>query len=166
MEEWRDIVGYEGYYQVSSIGNIRNVQTGKIRKLKPRSNGYVIVDLYKNNECKWFRVHRLVAEAFIPNPLNLPVVMHLDNNKSNNNYLNLQWGTVSENTKQAFDDGLISKADYFLLTNEIDSIICKGYEELIELTGYGKSQLGTLIKNQLPLRKGEYKNFIIYKMSK
>lgn len=52
------------------------------------------------------RVHKLVAQAFIPNPDNKPIVMHLDNNKANPNYKNLKWGTISENTKQAYIDGL------------------------------------------------------------
>lgn len=56
---------------------------------------------------KYLRVHRLVAEAFIPNPEGYDIVMHLDNDKSNNSASNLKWGTVSENTQQAYDDGLI-----------------------------------------------------------
>lgn len=165
LEEWKEIIGYEGLYEISSYGNIRNMKTGKIRNLQPGKNGYVKVDLYKDGDCSWFRVHRLVAEAFIPNPLNLPVVMHLDNDKSNNYYLNLKWGTVSENTKQAFDDELICTADFFMIYNGEYTIICRGYNELIEYTGYGKSQLNYYIKYHEPLKKGNYKGYIIEKIS-
>ena len=105
--EWRDIVGYEGYYQVSEFGDIKNVKTNKIRKTRINSrHGYIDVDLYKDGKCSWKRVNRIVAEAFIPNPDELPVVMHLDNNKQNCNVENLKWGTTQENTQQAFNDKL------------------------------------------------------------
>lgn len=70
-------------------------------------NGYVYIGItYPNIGNKQRRVHVILAKAWIPNPNNLPIVMHLDNNKQNNCIENLKWGTVSENTKQAFDDGL------------------------------------------------------------
>lgn len=70
-------------------------------------NGYVYVG-FKSADGKMIqrRVHRLVAEAYLPNPNNLPVVCHKDNNKANPDLSNLKWGTVSSNTKEAFDDGL------------------------------------------------------------
>ena len=72
-----------------------------------KHNGYLYTALQKNNgEMIQRRVHILVAEAFIPNPDNLPIVMHKDNNKANPDINNLKWGTVSENTKQSFDDKL------------------------------------------------------------
>ena len=73
-----------------------------------KHNGYLYTALQKNNgEMIQRRVHILVAEAFIPNPDNLPIVMHKDNNKANPDINNLKWGTVSENTKQSFDDKLL-----------------------------------------------------------
>ena len=165
MEDWKEIIGYEGLYEISSYGNVRNMKTGRIRKLNPGKNGYVQVDLYKEGKCEWFRVHRLVAEAFVPNPLNLPVVMHLDNNKSNNYYLNLKWGNVSENTKQAYDDMLLITSEFFMLTDGEYTIICRGYDELVKLTNYGKTQLNYYIKYQEPLKKGNCKGYIIYKIS-
>ena len=102
---WKYVVGYEDFYKISEFGDILNVKTNKIRKTRPNTkHGYIDIDLYKNGKCRWKRVHRLVAEAFVPNPDNLPIVMHLDNNKQNNHYTNLKWGTISKNTKQAFDD--------------------------------------------------------------
>lgn len=71
-----------------------------------KTNGYVYCNITFDEGQKQRRVHKLVAQAYIPNPNNLPVVMHLDNNKENCCVNNLKWGTVSENTQQAFDDGL------------------------------------------------------------
>ena len=69
-------------------------------------NGYLYCGITYEDGQKQRRIHRLVAEAYIPNPENLPVVMHLDNNKQNCNVENLKWGTVQENTQQSFDDKL------------------------------------------------------------
>ena len=71
-----------------------------------KNNGYLYCGITYPEGQKQRRVHILVAEAYLPNPNNYPVVMHIDNNKANPNIENLQWGTVSQNTKTAFDDGL------------------------------------------------------------
>lgn len=79
-----------------------------------KHNGYLYVSIKKSDGCQiQRRVHILVAKAYIPNPNNHPIVMHLDNNKTNCNVSNLKWGTVSENTKQAFDDRLVVNAKGF-----------------------------------------------------
>lgn len=161
--EWRNIKGYEGIYQISNDGRVLNVKTGRVRKNKVAKNGYCIIDLWRDCQSKWFRVHRLVAEAFVENPNDLDVVMHKDNNKSNNIYSNLIWGTTSENTQQAFNDGLIDTNDYYILTKDETRIEAKGRKELIELTGYSSSSLDTYIKSENPLRKGRYKGFKIEK---
>lgn len=99
MEEWKDIKGYEGRYQVSSTGNVKNVKTGKTLKGVPARNGYLIVILYNDNGGKHFRIHRLVAEAFIYNPKNKPYVDHIDGSRTNNQVDNLRWCTRSENMR-------------------------------------------------------------------
>lgn len=87
-EIWKDIPGYDGKYQVSNFGRIRSFNTinGEvvIRKLNKHTEGYLKVDLWKNGRVKSKYVHRLVAEAFIPNPHNLPCVNHKDEDKANN----------------------------------------------------------------------------------
>lgn len=105
-EIWKDIVGYEGLYQVSNRGNIKSFNSSKLfhglneHMLKPSilSNDYAYVTLYRSpDDRKKYTVHRLVAEAFIPNPYNLPAINHKDENKQNNNVENLEWCSLSYN---------------------------------------------------------------------
>lgn len=91
MEEWKNVIGYEGLYEISNIGNVRNVRRNKLLKLIKTNLGYIQVNLYKNGIMTVLRVHRLVAQAFIPNPDNLPDVNHKDEVKTNNNVDNLEW---------------------------------------------------------------------------
>ena len=100
MEEWRDIKGYEGIYQVSNLGRVRSfikIKSGKILSLTPDKNGYLTCYLYKNSKRKCEKVHRLVAQEFIPNPNNYPQVNHKDETKTNNNSDNLEWCTHEYN---------------------------------------------------------------------
>ncbi len=107
-EEWRDIEGFEGYYQVSSFGRIRSVDRfvynkgnsgenkysfykGKVMRQGRRKKGYLGITLSKGNKNKSFLVHRLVANAFIPNPYNLSQINHKDENPANNHVDNLEW---------------------------------------------------------------------------
>lgn len=94
MEEiWKDKKDYEGHYQVSNCGRVKSIKFGKERILKPVTDrhGYLIVGLWKNNKQKTYKVHRLVAEAFLPNPANLTEVNHKDEDKTNNNVENLEF---------------------------------------------------------------------------
>lgn len=98
-EYWRPVVGYEEYYEVSSIGTIRRKHTNRV--LKPRiSNGYCLVDLRVDGSRKYHRVHRLVAYSFIGAPIDAKYeVRHLDGNKKNNYPSNLSWGTRQDNER-------------------------------------------------------------------
>ena len=97
MEEWKNVIGYEGLYEVSNKGNVRNVRRNTLLKLSKTNYGYIQVHLYKNGIRTGLRVHRLVAQAFIPNPDNLPEVNHLDEDKTNNRVDNLEWCTAKYN---------------------------------------------------------------------
>ena len=105
-EIWKDIEGYEGLYQVSNLGRVTSFDSidklGRIRKgrvLKGIKDvkGYLLVKLYKNSIVYTKRLHRLVAETFIPNSENKPQVNHIDENKANNIVSNLEWMTAKEN---------------------------------------------------------------------
>lgn len=103
-EQWHNIPQYEGIYQVSNLGNVKNL---KNKILRPMNDGnYLNIDLYKNGKRKRYKIHRLVAETFIPNPENKSQVNHIDGNKLNNCIENLEWCTPKENTRHAFKTGL------------------------------------------------------------
>ncbi|MBQ9303181.1 MAG: HNH endonuclease [Butyrivibrio sp.] len=97
---------------------------------------------YRNGQHITKRVHKLVAEAFIPNPTHLPIVLHKDNNKKNNQVSNLKWGTIAENTQQAFDDGLCVNAKGF---DDNQSIPCDCYDSLTNqlIDKYGSVSIAT-----------------------
>lgn len=102
MEIWRDIVGYEGLYQVSNLGrvkslNYRGSKKEKILSLNRERTGYERVQLYKEGQHKVERIHRLVATAFIPNPENKPCIDHINTDRSDNRVENLRWVTHKEN---------------------------------------------------------------------
>ena len=96
-EIWKDIEGYEGLYQVSDLGRVKRVTTNRILKQAKHHGGYMRVDLCKNGKRKAHKIHRLVAQAFIPNPENKLQVNHIDENKTNNIISNLEWLTAKEN---------------------------------------------------------------------
>lgn len=100
-EIWKDVVGYERYYEVSNFGNIRNKITGK--KLTPslKRNGYMAVDL-RYGEAHTISVHRIVANAFIDNPNNLPCVNHKNEIKTDNRSDNLEWCTQKYNANYGY----------------------------------------------------------------
>lgn len=104
IEIWKPIKGFEGFYEVSNLGRVRSLESGRwknrVKILKPGklNNGYLKVTLFKDGKPKTFLVHRLVAEHFIPNPLNLPQVNHKDENKENNCFENLEWCDAKYNS--------------------------------------------------------------------
>ena len=121
MEEWRDIEGYDGLYQISSWGRVRNIHTGHILTPYHNKKGYPKASLFakgKRSPDK-HRINRLVAKAFIPNPLELPQVNHKDGNKDNNSVSNLEWATNSENSRHA----------KMLRHGHIDAVMSGAYKE-------------------------------------
>lgn len=93
MEKWETIDGYDGLYEVSTEGRVRNTKTGKLLRQSANNKGYMRVELRKTERRNRPLVHRLVANAFIPNPEGLPQVNHKDEIKTNNKVENLEWCT-------------------------------------------------------------------------
>lgn len=119
IEIWKDIPGYEGYYQASNMGRIRSLDRyvnsknksfkfvkGKILKYNLKNNGYYQVNLTNGKYKKYISVHRIIAELFIPNSNDLLQVNHKNGIKSDCNVKNLEWVTASENHKHAYKIGL------------------------------------------------------------
>lgn len=129
MEIWKDICGFEGFYQISNTGNVRSIarkQTnrngvvmhykGKVLKQAPNSNGYMRVELKSPHRVERWFVHRLVAVHFVDNPcpgINT-VVNHLDGNPRNNNASNLEWTTMHGNTQHAIKTGRMVRTQEWL----------------------------------------------------
>ena len=114
MEEyWKDIAGFEGKYQISSLGRIKSYlvdNSGRIMRPMVCTNGYLRIDLRKNGRYYKYLIHRLVAEAFLPNPNNFEYVNHKDETRDNNCVNNLEWctkkynlnyGTIKERQRKA-----------------------------------------------------------------
>lgn len=113
VEEWRDIEGFDGFYQVSNTGKVRSCCSShgtrgkwKLRALSANHDGYLKVRLIKGSIDKTARVHSLVARAFIPNPCNFNTVNHKDGDKTNNNVDNLEWADRSQQMIHAYKLGL------------------------------------------------------------
>jgi NUMOD4 motif/HNH endonuclease len=109
MEEWKPITSLDGKFHVSSLGNVKNIKSGKVLKQRVNKKGYSQVALKPNGRnggdiC--LKVHREVAIAFIPNPEGKPTVNHIDGNKLNNQVSNLEWSTHSENIRHAYANKL------------------------------------------------------------
>lgn len=109
MEHWKEIEGYEGLYQVSDLGNVKSLNynhTGKEELLKPANDGrgYLFVHLCKDGKRRRKHIHRLAADAFIPNPNKYEVVHHIDHNPSNNIVVNLVWTDKQEHNEFHADE--------------------------------------------------------------
>ena len=109
MEEWRDVPGWEGLYQVSDEGHVRSLREGRYHMMEKTPTlvlGYLKVSLYQKPRHQMLSGHRRVAEVFIPNPDNKPYVNHINGIKTDNRKENLEWVTAQENTDHAIRTGL------------------------------------------------------------
>ena len=97
MEDFVDVIGYEGLYKINQFGEVLGVKHKKILKQSKNRDGYYYVGLCKERKLKCFKIHRLICLHFLPNPNNLPMIDHLDKNKQNNSLENLRWVTCRDN---------------------------------------------------------------------
>ena len=164
IELWKDIEGYEGLYQVSNTGKVKSLER-KVKKwdgertiperiLKPKvsKSGYIDVTLCKNNTHQTFRLHRLVAQAWVPNPHNYTDVNHIDECKTSNNAANLEWCNASYNCNFGGRNERLSKS----MTNRVkqskpivqytlDGIVVAEYPSTHEVerqTGFNNANIG------------------------
>ena len=128
MEEWRDIKGYEGYYQISNFGRVKSLSRDvgsnrckkeTIMKTSLDKDGYENLVLRKNGKQRHFRVNRLVAKAFLENPNNYPQVNHKDEDKTNNNVNNLEWCSAKYNVNYGSRTEKASKKVICVTTGKI-----------------------------------------------
>lgn len=162
----KDIKGYEGIYQISDNSNVIITKTGEVKKFWINNKGYKCVDLSKDGKTKHMLLHRLMAEAFVPNPNNYPIVLHKDNNKINTNPDNLAWGTYSENNSQAIRDGLNTiprpdnKKDFIIkdADGNYTPFYYHGLDSIINVIGYGNAQVAhNLVHRHDRIKQGAYK---------
>ncbi len=132
MEKWVNVKGYEDKYMISDYGNVktlnRNIyrKSGKLHYIQPEKHlnpsilpvGYRYVGLHRDGKFKLKTVHSLVAEHFIPNPNNLKTVNHIDGNKLNNHYTNLEWLSDADNKRHAFDTRLHQYASLLAINKD------------------------------------------------
>jgi hypothetical protein len=169
MEVWKDVIDYEGIYQVSNLGRVKSLDrivwnkanksyskiTGIILKLDC-ANKYQQIHLTKNGKPSNFLVHRLVAKAFIDNPLNNPQVNHIDENKFNNRLSNLEWVSQSENINHGKRNEIVSKK----LSKKVKRIDKDGnykiYQSALiaELDGFSRFCICICCKNKIQSHKG------------
>lgn len=156
-EIWKDIKGYEGLYQVSNFGRVKSVKRKcksihghrtvpeKIYSISLDSYGYPIVSLHKDGKKKTRTVHRIVAEAFIENPLNLPQINHKDENKTNNCADNLEWCDNKYNLNYGTRNDRIKKTQQKpVLQLDMDGNFIKewgGANEIARETGMAQSAI-------------------------
>ncbi len=156
-EIWKPVVGHEGLYEVSNLGNVRRLSTkgtsgtgnyareGRVLRIRKNNKGYSMVDLWFDGKREQKLVHRLVAEAFIPNPENLPEVNHRDENPSNCNSDNLEWCNHLYNSRYGNRNEKIGKANSkVVLQFDTEGVFLKRYCSTMQAqrdTGIGNSRI-------------------------
>lgn len=167
-EIWRPIKGYEGLYEISNYGRVKSLKCHKERLRTPtkRNKDYLGVSLCKNGKQETKLVHRLVAEAFIPNPDNLPCVNHKDENPTNNVIDNIEWcsykyndlyGTRNERILQTKKMKKCCNAEKPVLQYTLDGEFVAEYKSILDaarLTSTSKQIISYCCNNQIKKRKG------------
>lgn len=164
QEIWKDIKGYEGLYQISNLGNVKSFPRKGTHTIKERiikftksNKGYCIAVLKNNYVQKALSVHRLVAQAFIPNPDNLPQVNHIDGNKLNNCVDNLEWCTNKQNRKHASKNHLLFTRH--INQYDLDGNFIKEWYSVMEASKFYDINCNSL-RSACRSKKGIYKGFI------
>lgn len=145
-EIWKDIEGYEGLYQVSNLGRVKSLKSKRFLKLSVNEKGYLRCHLSKCGGSKHWRVHRLVAQAFISNQDNKPEINHIDGDKSNNCVTNLEWVTSSENHIHSYVVGLRKRSFASVLQYDLSGNFIQEFSSIVEAAqGIGKPGLRSAV---------------------
>lgn len=177
QEIWKDIVGYEGLYQVSNTGKVKMIGRekrlwhGAKTKINAKFLNQFVVCAYKkvklrgfDGKTKMLSVHRLVATSFIPNPHNLPQVNHKDENKENNNVSNLEWCTAKYNTNYGTGIKRCSQSRFKRIAQiSLDGSVVKEWEsmkEIVETLGITYSSISQACNGIIKVSNGYIWNFI------
>lgn len=157
IEVWKDIKDYEGLYQISNLGRVKSLKYRKSNKERililngAAKHGYYMVGLCKNHKRKYVTVHRLVAEAFIPNPDNKPQINHKDENRRNNCVDNLEWVTAKENLNYGSHNEKMTYTMHKVLSNQVlcveTGLVYNSMKEAARKTGISVSGICLACKN-------------------
>ena len=163
-EIWKDIEDFEGYYQISNLGNVKSLQRlaknkdghrivkERILRQTKAGAGYLTVMLSKKQIAQRKIIHRLIALYFIPNPQNKPCINHIDGNKLNNCINNLEWCTYLENNIHAYKNGLIPTKITQTEANQIRQLYLTGeyiQSEIGEMFDLTQGTVGKIVRNEL-----------------
>lgn len=164
---YKTIKGYEGIYEINELGKVRSADRivnskdertmhykGKELKQSIDQGGYAIITLYKNGVAKTFRVHRLVAETFLPNPDNLPQIHHLNHDRKDNRIQNLAWATITEQRDEHWRAAKGTKL----------RVVGHGIDKIFISAKAVQRELGIADTNALMVAKGKYKQIKGYKI--
>jgi hypothetical protein len=176
---WMPVKGYEGLYEVSSDGRLRSLNyrgvKGRVGEISsyPDSDGYLQVRLWKDQKPRYRKVHRLVAEAFIPNPHEFPQINHKDEGKANNSIDNLEWctarynvnyGTRNERSKESISkanlNGKLSKAVIAVNPHTLETTYCFPSAREAGRNGFDPSSISHCCNGKLKTHKGLYWRYI------
>jgi len=158
LDDFADIQGYEGLYKINKNGEVLSIRSKKLLKAGKNRQGYMNVVLTKNGRSKTYKVHRLVAIAFIPNPNNYPIINHKDENKTNNKVENLEWctskynsnyGAAIERRSEAIKRSPVKQRKSVLQLSLIGDVIreYRSTKEAAEVTGIDRRQISRSINH-------------------
>jgi NUMOD4 motif/HNH endonuclease len=149
QEEFRDVVGYENLFMVSNLGNVFSKRSNRLLKQHKHTSGYFLMATRiggKNGTNRCFRIHRIVAESFIPNPKNKPCINHKDGVKTNNCVTNLEWVTYSENSVHAIETGLtVFKKGEDCASSVLTNPLVLEIREIRKNYGYGGRKIAEIL---------------------
>lgn len=150
-EIWKDVVGYEQYYQISSHGKLRSVRRGRIMSAPPNSSGYHHTSLNAKGSTKGIYIHLIVAGHFVDNPFSKPEINHKDGDKSNNKCNNLEWVTKCENMRHSYH---VLRRGHIKLTPQDVMAIRESYASgngvgiISDVTGVSRANIQAIVTRQ------------------